>query len=446
MTDRGSQGTHRKPVVWTLVLALAIGLLVVWWSLKPDPAQPSEPGRAEPRPGGTRAPSGRFGRRPVDDPTLTPTQLEMIEQLGSIGYTGGSEPVTASGVTTFQRERTAAGLNLYTSGHAPVAILMDLEGQELHRWSLDFFEVWPDSPPEQRPEPTTWWRRAHLLRNGDVLAIFEGRGILKVDRHSRLIWAADNGAHHDLEVLENGDIYVLTRQAHMLPRIDREHPILEDSVTVLDAEGELKSQFSLVEAFEDSEFQSYWESSRGPKQRRPGDIFHTNTLEVLDGRIADVIPAFRAGNLLVSMRTLDTIAVVDPELKQVVWAHKGNFIAQHDPSVLKNGHLLLFDNRGQPDRSTVLELEPSTLETVWQYSGSPDRPFFSKALGAAQRLENGNTLITESDGGRAFEVTPEGEVVWEYFNPNRAGANGEYIAAISEMLRLPPDFPTDWIP
>jgi hypothetical protein len=43
--------------------------------------------------------------------------------------------------------------------------------------------------------------------------------------------------------------------------------------------------------------------------------------------------------------------------------------------------------------------------------------FFSPRMGCAQRLPNGNTLITESSFGRFFEVTKEGEIVWEYVNP-----------------------------
>ena len=38
-------------------------------------------------------------------------------------------------------------------------------------------------------------------------------------------------------------------------------------------------------------------------------------------------------------------------------------------------------------------------------------------MSSAERLPNGNTLITESDKGRAFEVTHAGEVVWEFWNP-----------------------------
>ena len=80
------------------------------------------------------------------------------------------------------------------------------------------------------------------------------------------------------------------------------------------------------------------------------------------------------------------------------------------------------------------------------YVGSEERPFYSETCGANQRLPNGNTLIVESDNGRAFEVTPDGTTVWEYVNPHRAGEHDELIAALLDVVRLPRDFPTDWIP
>ena len=52
--------------------------------------------------------------------------------------------------------------------------------------------------------------------------------------------------------------------------------------------------------------------------------------------------------------------------------------------------------------------------------------------------------MTESDNGRAFEVAPDQEIVWEFYNPYRAGDADEYIATLFEVVRLPPDFPLDW--
>ncbi|MFH0945604.1 MAG: arylsulfotransferase family protein [Planctomycetota bacterium] len=409
----------------------------------------SEAGETEQQSAETGKRAGRWAKQESRDEALTPEQQESIEQLEAIGYTGGSFEASsnASGVTVYQKERVDPGFNLYTSGHGPEAILLDMEGNELHRWRHSFFDIWPDSDQDPEGEPVSWWRRTFLCDNGDLLAIFEGQAIIKLDRNSELLWASPIGAHHDLEVLPDGDVLVLTREAHMLPRISQAHPILEDFISVLDSAGREKSRLSLIEAFENSEFMDLWLSSADPKKRRPGDIFHTNTLALLDGRIADKLKEFRAGNLLISVRQLNTIAVVDPEQKRVVWARRGDFVAQHDPSVLENGNLLLFDNRGGWEgRSRVLELDPATFRTVWTYEGTAEKPFFSRALGTAQRLPNGNTLITESDRGRAFEVTPEKEIVWEFLNPHRAGENGEFIAAISEMRRLPAAFRTDWLP
>ncbi|HSN89535.1 MAG TPA: hypothetical protein VL025_22425, partial [Thermoanaerobaculia bacterium] len=56
-------------------------------------------------------------------------------------------------------------------------------------------------------------------------------------------------------------------------------------------------------------------------------------------------------------------------------------------------------------------------------------------------LPNGNTLLTESENGRAIEVTPEGRIVWELYNPHRAGESNELVAVLFEVVRLPPDFP-----
>jgi hypothetical protein len=84
---------------------------------------------------------------------------------------------------------------------------------------------------------------------------------------------------------------------------------------------------------------------------------------------------------------------------------------------LENGHILLFDNGVNRRYSRVMELDPLTEAIVWQYQTDPKRNFFSDTRGSAQRLPNGNTLICESNKGRVFQVTEEGEIVWEWLNP-----------------------------
>jgi len=88
------------------------------------------------------------------------------------------------------------------------------------------------------------------------------------------------------------------------------------------------------------------------------------------------------------------------------------------------GNILVFNN-GLP-YSIVTELNPVTLEIVWEYSGieigyseshSLSHSFFSATIGSVQRLPNGNTMICEGDDGRIIEVTPQREIVWEYIFP-----------------------------
>jgi len=329
------------------------------------------------------------------------------------------------------------GLNFYVSGHAAEAVLMDMAGKVLHRWRYPLRRLWPDLAADPENARLEYWRRAFLYPDGSLLAIYEGLGLLKLDASSHVLWARRGGFHHDLFVAPDGTIWVLDREGKVIPRINARHGILEDMVVALDPEGHPIRRISVLEAFERSAFAPLL---RG--MERSGDVFHTNTIELLDGRFAARDPAFRKGNLLLSVLKLDTLAVLDPDEGKIVWARKGIWRRQHQPTFLDNGDLLLFDNTGAgAGRSRVLEIDPRSGAVRWRFGGGPDVDLFSKTLGSCQRLPNGNTLVTESENGRALEVTHDGRVVWEFNNPHRAGERGELVAVLFEMIRLPPDFP-----
>ena len=77
--------------------------------------------------------------------------------------------------------------------------------------------------------------------------------------------------------------------------------------------------------------------------------------------------------------------------------------------------------------------------------GKPETEFYSGTSSLADRLPNGNTLITVSEPGRAIEVTREKEVVWEFYNPRRAGDNNEYIATLFQLERIAKDYCAGWL-
>lgn len=366
-----------------------------------------------------------------------PEEIEQqLAQLRAIGYVGTAESsFDQTGVVHIEADRVSPGFNLYNPAHAAEAYLIDSKGQVLHRWALAIEEAFPEGPTPNRYN--RYWRRIRLMQDGGLLAIYEGVGLIRIDRDSRLVWARSNGAHHDLDVTPDGRLAVIRREAHINPSIHPAQPVLEDFIEFLDVEtGKSIETFSIYDAFAESSYASAL-TTRKPS----GDIFHTNTLQVLDGSHADKLLAFRRGNLLVSLRELSLIAVIDPEIRKVVWSLAGQWTSQHEPHLLDNGNILLFDNRGHGRFSKVIEFDPRTQETRWAFYGTRGNDFFSKTMGAQQRLPNGNTLITESNAGRVREVTAEGSEIWRFHSPHLDSADGDSApggaARICEMRRIP---------
>lgn len=353
------------------------------------------------------------------------------ERLAALPYLQGYKPAPAQkGVTVHDRRQVHEGVNLVVSGHAPEAFLMDMDGRRLHAWKLPVEQVWPDA--DTAAEGARYWRRAHAFENGDLLAIFDGVGLVRLDQRSRPIWSFRADCHHDLFVERDHTIYVLTRKLRLIPEIHAARPSLEEFVTVLGPDGRPRRSVSLYAAFKNSPY-----SALLARVSQGGDIFHTNTLTILDGSLAERWPLFARGRALISLRNLDTVALVDLESASVAWALTGLWRAQHEPSLLPTGHLLVFDNAGRGGRSQVLEIDPFTQQVSWRYPGlGSSADLASETSGSTGRLPNGNTLITESTAGRALEVTPEGRIVWEFWNPHRAGKEHELIATLLEVVRL----------
>ena len=261
---------------------------------------------------------------------------EAMERLAALGYVGGYEPPPELvGVTRHDPGSAFRGLNLYTSGHGPEALLVDMDGVEVHRWRYSFAEAFPG---RQATDNDTWWRRVHVYPNGDLLAVFDGLGLIRIDRHSNLKWARAGGFHHDAFVGEDGTIYVLYGEGRVIERFHEREPLVEEFILALDSQGNTRSRISLLEAFERSDY--------APLLRNMpefGDIFHTNTLDILEAPESGSL-IFERGQALISVRNLHVIATVDLESQKVVWARTGMWAFQHQPVVLSNGNLMVFDN------------------------------------------------------------------------------------------------------
>jgi hypothetical protein len=393
---------------------------------------------------------GGWNRVATGTPSNDEELARQMKKLESLAYLSGSRMAPGGeSVVHYDEGYAYEGYSLYNSAHAPEAMLLDMTGNIVHQWSLTVADVWPDHKPEHGAWGHTCWRRVHLYPNGDLLAIFVGVGLIKLDKDSNLLWSYSGIAHHDMDVAPDGTIYLLTRKAGVDPQFHPNKPMLIDYVTVLDPDGNELRNISLLEAFEKSEQASTIERIKKMVRLMDGygDIFHTNAIRVLDGTMSDKIPAFREGNLLLSPLFPEMICVLDIETETITWGYAagGMWFLQHEPTVLDNDHILLFDNKGDRGNSRVVEFDPLKNEPAWVFTGTDDRPFFSATCGTCQRLPNGNTLITESEAGRALEVTPDKLIVWEFISPHRTGEENELVATLFDVFRVEKEYVSGWL-
>lgn len=372
------------------------------------------------------------------------------DDIDSLGYLAGYEPAAPKvGVVRHDAKRAYPGVNFYTTTKSPTAHLMDMDGNNLHTWSHEFSPTWPKhDPTEVTPgfeQFSDYWRHAHLLPDGDVLAIYEGCGLIKLDRDSNLLWAYYGGFHHDLDVGDDGRIFVLSRrQSDIRPYTGATYQANDDTIVELAPDGTKIRDMSILRAFANSRYASLLKRApAGP------DPLHTNAVQVLDGSLAEQSPAFRKGNVLISARNIDMIAVVDLDLGEIVWVLDGMWRHQHASKLLENGNLLVFDNLGNRGFSKVIEFNPFSQAVAWTFEGNEQNRFRCGLLGFNQRLPNGNTLITDSMSGRAFEATPDRKIVWEFVNPQtipeRIGRGRPLVAALNGMVRFDDDAVEGWL-
>lgn len=278
---------------------------------------------------------------------------------------------------------------------------------------------------------------------GDGYVFLARPNLFRLDRTGSIVWRIDEGFtfHHDFDASPDR-IVALDHRTRRNAKKDTGGEFVDDRLVVIGAQGEVWSILSLHDLFWDELKRRARESSVDPFSSEavevlgmdgPGDFYHANSIQILtaDG------PIGRRGDVLLSLRTLDTLVVLDPETGEIRWQWgRGILDHPHHPTLLPNGRVLVFDNGWHRGWSRVVEIEPATGKIVWEYRAMPPETFFTQRRGAAYRLANGNTLITESDRGRAFEVMPDGTKVWEYWVPPSRHADETLRATLFRVARV----------
>lgn len=238
-------------------------------------------------------------------------------------------------------------------------------------------------------------------------------------------------------------------------------PLIDDCIIEVDWEGNILWRWNCHEHFQEFGFSEEAKNILYRFPTKSGDWMHINSMSVLgpnkwydggderfhpdniiwDGRQTNIIA-------IISKKTGKVVWQIGPDytkpdmvfLKQIVGQHHAHMIPRGLPG---EGNILVFDNGGQAgygapnpcaptgfnnairDYSRVLEFDPVTMKIVWQCGPTelgflqPFQAdhFYSMFISGAQRLPNGNTLITEGSDGHLIEVTKYHKVVWEYVSP-----------------------------
>jgi outer membrane protein assembly factor BamB len=332
------------------------------------------------------------------------------------------------GLTAHDPSKAFPGYTLY----APMfgdgeAYLLDMDGNVVHEWKSPL-------------EPGDY---VYLLPNGNLFAlgktpappgenfpawhVFKGGAMFELDWDSNIVWEhRDPAHHHDGRRTESGGAIYLTIEelpSELVPRVQGGLPGTEhhgkmwgDRVVEVDRDGKLLWEWHAHEHLDPA-----------TEIITPTDLrhewSHANTVVPLPG-----------GDVMVSFRNISTVVRIDRATGDIVWKLRPPLLAQqHDPNMLDNGNVLIFNNGSRRANmplifSSVIEVEPESGKVVWEYRDpSSMLSFFSSYISGVQRLPNSNTLICEGLTGRIFEVTPMCEVVWEYINPHyyRAQVFGE---------------------
>ncbi|MCM5705143.1 aryl-sulfate sulfotransferase [Larsenimonas salina] len=397
--------------------------------------------------------------------------------------------VFPTGVTLHDPEAAYQGYVLFP-GSDQNTHLIDMDGNEVHRWAYRSFPPVPLTPEQADGE-----RGRLLVQSGRVDTpkgpSGPGNGltnasIAEVDWSGAKHWTwgtqdAPAAQHHDMSRLPNGNTLLLSAKARHLPGFAVPEVVDNDIVEVR-PDGSVAWRWKASEHLEQMGFSR--EALSRLKASDDPDFLHLNTVTPLGPNqwFDDGDARFAPDNLMVNARNANVAFIVDRKTGDIVWRLGPDFeqtrastsrtlprpvdqlIGAHDVHLIPKGlpgagNLLIFDNQGNAgfppadqsifSFSRVLEVNPRTKEIVWLYtadqSGREAWSFYSAFISSAQRLPNGNTLIDEGQDGRLFQVTPKGRIVWEYVSPffgksepdNTYVTNGVYRAELLDY---------DWAP
>jgi hypothetical protein len=401
--------------------------------------------------------------------------------------------VFPAGVTIYDPDR-AENCYVIFDGADGATHIIDMAGNEV--------KTWPHKgvPSEIIDPDLIGGKKGHVfvgIRSDDPMATDT---LQELDWNDDVVWEWGEQApggkaqqHHDQARLPNGNTLINAYKTHVVPTISDE-PVRDNPLYEVTPEGKIVWTWLVSEHLEELGF-----PDEKLAQLRANPTGFPLKMLLVQNNMSPLGPnkwfdagddRFHPDNILIDARFGNFIAIIDKASGSICWRMGPDYPAaydlskrqfsgptprpidmtagQHDVHMIEAGlpgagNILIFDNQGASgypafhlhhmSGSRVLEVDPTTQEIVWQYdatkSGHPPWTFHSKHISSARRLPNGNTLINEGEQGRLFQVTPDGEIVWEFVSPYRDvspphPSRPERVG--SRMIYRAQPVPYDWLP
>lgn len=355
------------------------------------------------------------------------------------------------GLRGVDKSTVCPGHTLYTTLTGTGTVhLVDNDGKEVHKWDLPY-----------RPG-----RHARLLPNGNLAyngahpdapnlfpmwEKYRGGKMMEVDPLGKIISEYNDPlAHHDQHHMDNGNILYTTLE----PLTSAEASTIPGGIPSSEApDGKVYADcIKQVDPSTGSVLFSWRAIDHLSPSLFP---LHPHYAREHWPLINSVYP-LRDGNILASLRSVSAVIIISRSTGEVLWyidstnvglAQQHNATELPPSSEAPEGSILIFDNGTfrphiSSTYSRILEVSRQTKKIVWEYR-DPSQPmsFFTPFMGGAQRLPNGNTLITEACFGRIFEVTPEKKTCWEFVNPEFKSYKD--VEGAEDLLKIGFDFPAN---
>ena len=318
------------------------------------------------------------------------------------------------------------------------AWLFTSDGAYRHRWPVAYDALDADGPSNRSDAPHAF----HVMPDGSVIVGFDkGDLMVRLDACGREMWRKEGAFHHAVSRADDGSFWTWRSDGtayghfHYLHNFDgdtglpvSEIGLIEDVIRPL---GEGSHIFSVRP---DYPFQVF---EKDPARDSSEDLFHPNDIEELSTDMASHFPMFAPGDLLLSFRNINLVAVAESRTGRIKWASNGPWVRQHDPDFFVDGTISVYSNNPGTGRSEIIRIDPATRATRnWLFDGAV--ACSADGMGVHQYLPNGNIRLVVPGEGRVLEVTAQGEVVLE-FN-NLVGDRPQLNGHVANAMWLPTEY------